>query len=104
MYKCENNKVGKEETHIMEGTYKNTENKKVCSVINISLESFCENGNKPLGSVKGREFSDWMNNCWVLKKDSAPSSLLVSVLLKCSINLKESLQDNILNYTSATVM
>jgi hypothetical protein len=31
----------------------------------------CEHGGGPLGSVKGREFLDWLNDCWFLKKDCA---------------------------------
>jgi hypothetical protein len=28
-----------------------------------------EHGNKPLGSIKGREFLDWLSNCWLPKQD-----------------------------------
>jgi hypothetical protein len=32
----------------------------------------CEHGNEPLGSIKGGEFLDYLSNCQLLKKDSAP--------------------------------
>jgi hypothetical protein len=25
----------------------------------------CEHNNKPLGSIKGREFLDWLSNCYI---------------------------------------
>jgi hypothetical protein len=34
----------------------------------------CEHGNAPSGYVKGREILDCVNDCWLLKKDSAPRS------------------------------
>jgi hypothetical protein len=33
----------------------------------------CEHGNALSGSIKCREFLAWLNNCWLLNKDSAPS-------------------------------
>jgi hypothetical protein len=33
-----------------------------------------ECGNEPSGSIKWGEFLDWLNNCWLFKKDSAPWS------------------------------
>jgi hypothetical protein len=32
----------------------------------------CEHGNEPSGSVKGGVFLDYLSDCWLLKKDSAP--------------------------------
>jgi hypothetical protein len=32
----------------------------------------CEHGNEPSGSIKCGEFLDWLSDCWLLKKDSAP--------------------------------
>jgi hypothetical protein len=37
----------------------------------------CERGNEPLGSIKDGEFLDWLSDCLLLKKDSAPWSWLV---------------------------
>ena len=34
----------------------------------------CENGNEPFGSIKSREFLDWLKTGWLLKKDSVPWS------------------------------
>jgi len=33
-----------------------------------------EGGNEPSGSIKGREFLDYLSDCQLLKKDSAPWS------------------------------
>jgi hypothetical protein len=44
----------------------------------------CECGNERLGSIKCGEFLDWLRNCWLLKKASAPWSLLLSYVLVCS--------------------
>jgi hypothetical protein len=34
----------------------------------------CEHGNEPSGSMKGREFLDYLSDCYLLKKDSALGS------------------------------
>ena len=39
----------------------------------------CECGNEPSGSTKCGEFLDWLKTGWLLKKDSAPWSELVSM-------------------------
>jgi hypothetical protein len=36
----------------------------------------CEHGNEPSGSVKLRTLLEWLINCWVLRKGSAPLSYL----------------------------
>ena len=38
----------------------------------------CECGNEPSGSIKCREFLDWLKIGYPLKKDSVPSSKYVS--------------------------
>jgi hypothetical protein len=35
------------------------------------LAGFHEHSNQPLGSIKDKEFSDWLSDCWLLKKDSS---------------------------------
>jgi len=32
----------------------------------------CELGNKPLVSIKDKEFLDWLSDCQLLKKDTTP--------------------------------
>jgi hypothetical protein len=32
----------------------------------------CEHGNESSGSTEGGESDDWLSNCQLLKKDSAP--------------------------------
>jgi hypothetical protein len=34
----------------------------------------CEHGNEPLGSIKGGEFLDWLNDYHLIRKDSASFS------------------------------
>jgi hypothetical protein len=34
----------------------------------------CEHGNEPSGCLKGGELLDWLSDCQLLKKDSAPWS------------------------------
>jgi hypothetical protein len=34
----------------------------------------CKHGGDPSGSVEGGEFLDWLGDCWLLKRDSAPWS------------------------------
>jgi hypothetical protein len=36
------------------------------------LAGSCEHNNEPSGSIKGGELVDWLGDCWLLKKDSAP--------------------------------
>jgi hypothetical protein len=45
----------------------------------------CERGNEPSGSIKCWVFLEWLSNCWILRKDSAPWSQLVTrdVINKC---------------------
>jgi hypothetical protein len=38
---------------------------------------FCESGSEPSGSLKCREFRDWIRTCLLLKKDSDPCRWLV---------------------------
>jgi len=38
--------------------------------------SSCENGNETSGSIKGREFLEHLSDYQLLKKDSAPWSLV----------------------------
>jgi len=38
----------------------------------------CGHDNEPLDSMRGRVFLDYLNDYWLLKKDSAPCSWLVS--------------------------
>jgi hypothetical protein len=38
-----------------------------------------EHGNEPSGSIKGGEFFDQLNDCQLLKKDSAAWSLLIDI-------------------------
>jgi hypothetical protein len=48
----------------------------------------CEHGNEYLGSIKIWEFLEWLSDCWLLEKDSAPWSWLVGWLvgwLVCSV-------------------
>jgi hypothetical protein len=44
------------------------------------VDSF-ELGDEPSGSIKGWEFLDSVSNCWLLKKDTALWSGLVTCLL-----------------------
>jgi len=44
----------------------------------------CEHDNEPSGSIKGREFLDWLSGYWLLKKDSTPQRWLVGWLVGCS--------------------
>jgi len=39
-----------------------------------SMAGSRDNGNESLGSVKGGEILDWLSDCKLLKKDSAPWS------------------------------
>jgi hypothetical protein len=34
------------------------------------MEGSCKHGIEFLGSTKGEEFGEYLNNCWLLKKDS----------------------------------
>jgi hypothetical protein len=34
----------------------------------------CEHGNEHSASIKYREFTEWLNECWLLKQASAPWS------------------------------
>jgi hypothetical protein len=48
----------------------------------------CEHSNEPSGSINGGEFLEWLSDCQLLKKDSAPWSFCVTIniefqLLKC---------------------
>jgi len=43
----------------------------------IDLAGSCECGNKPLGSIKRRDFLDLLTNCQLLKSDSVPCMQLV---------------------------
>jgi len=38
----------------------------------------CEHGTETWGSIKGGEFLDWLINCQLLKKDSAPRLKLIN--------------------------
>jgi hypothetical protein len=40
------------------------------------VSDFCEHGNEFSGSVKGREYGNQLSHCQLLKKASAPCSLL----------------------------
>jgi hypothetical protein len=51
----------------------------------------CECGNELSGSIKRGEFLDYLKTYWLLKKDSAPWSQLVTVL-KLSSDLYIGLQ------------
>jgi hypothetical protein len=42
--------------------------------------AFCEHGNEPKVSVKGRKILDQISDYWLLKKDSAPWSWLADQL------------------------
>jgi len=42
-----------------------------------------ENGGKPSGSVEEVEFLDSLNDCWLLRKDSASWSWFSSVVSSC---------------------
>jgi hypothetical protein len=43
------------------------------------VESSCERGNEPSGSIKFRESIEWLHNLWPLEWRSAPrSSLIIS--------------------------
>jgi hypothetical protein len=42
----------------------------------------CERGNETAGSINGGEVPDWLNDCWLLKKDSAPWSYLYSLSIR----------------------
>jgi hypothetical protein len=46
------------------------------------MAGFCENGNEPSGSIKGREFLDYLSDCQLLKKDSAPWCYLILYMCK----------------------
>ena len=39
----------------------------------------CEHNNEPSGSVKCREFIDLLGNAYILKRVSAPLSVVVSI-------------------------
>jgi hypothetical protein len=41
----------------------------------------CEHGNDPASFVEGGEFLDWLGECWLLGRDSPPSSWLVGWLV-----------------------
>jgi hypothetical protein len=38
------------------------------------VEGPCVNGIEPSGSKKGRKLLDYLSDCWLLKKESAPWS------------------------------
>jgi hypothetical protein len=38
----------------------------------------CEHGDEPSGHIKGVEFLDQLSDCWLLEKDSARWSYLVT--------------------------
>jgi hypothetical protein len=40
--------------------------------VGLCLEGTSEHSNEPSGSIKGREFLDWLSDFQLLKKDSAP--------------------------------
>jgi hypothetical protein len=43
------------------------------NAFNLTRETgSCEHGNAPSGSIKGGEFLDYLSDCQLLKKDSAP--------------------------------
>jgi hypothetical protein len=42
------------------------------------VESSCELGNEPSGSIKCWESTEWLHNLWPLEWYSAPKSKLVS--------------------------
>jgi hypothetical protein len=44
----------------------------------------CEHDNEPSGSIKGGQLLDQLSDCWLLKKDSAPWSYLISYKHKSS--------------------
>jgi hypothetical protein len=55
----------------------------------VLLVGSCEHGTEISGSIKGREFIDWLSNYQLLQKDSAPWSLLFSKLLEaCCMNTR----------------
>jgi hypothetical protein len=37
----------------------------------------CKNGKEHSGSIKYWEYLEWLSNCWLLKKKSAPWSLVL---------------------------
>jgi hypothetical protein len=39
----------------------------------------CGRGNEPSDSIKCEEFLDWLRNCYLLKKESAPWSVTISI-------------------------
>jgi hypothetical protein len=45
------------------------------------VESSCELGNEPSGSIKCWETTEWLHNLWPLEKYSAPQSYLVELIL-----------------------
>jgi hypothetical protein len=40
----------------------------------IQVDSSCELGNEPLGSIKCWETTEWLHNLWPLERHSAPQS------------------------------
>jgi hypothetical protein len=49
------------------------------------VESSCEIGNKPSGSIKCWESTEWLHNLWPLEWYSAPQSYLVMYKYICEI-------------------
>jgi hypothetical protein len=47
--------------------------------VGLCLEGTSEHGNEPSRSIKGGEFLDYLSDCQLLKKDSAPWSQLVNM-------------------------
>jgi hypothetical protein len=45
----------------------------------------CEGRNKLSGSIKGGKFLDWLGDCKLLKKDSAPWSYLLNWSQSCGV-------------------
>jgi hypothetical protein len=45
------------------------------------VESSCELGNEPSGSIKCWESTEWLHNLWPLEQHSAPQGWLVSCVV-----------------------
>jgi hypothetical protein len=47
------------------------------------VESSCELGNEPSGSIKCWESTQWLHNLWSLEWYSAPQSYLKGIIIPC---------------------
>jgi hypothetical protein len=44
------------------------------------MESYCERGNEPSGSIKCWESTEWLHSLWPLEWCSAPQSLVLFIV------------------------